>query len=127
MFDTYHTSTAASYPQTIHEHKAPTDESIRLFKELEEKALASIVSKLTPPGNVLTGVVLEKACVTSLTREIIIAFELNHKKYKFAVEISDSLVLDPKQAFVKLAETIAQTITEQLLDQLVECVDSPLL
>ena len=43
MFDTYHSSVAPSYPQTVYHYRAPTDESIRLYKELEEKAIRNIV------------------------------------------------------------------------------------
>ena len=50
MFDKIETRVdrSTNYPSTInvYEHRAPTDESIRLLNEMEEKALDNVVLKI---------------------------------------------------------------------------------
>lgn len=38
---------------TVHEHKAPTDESIRLYQEIEEKAFQNILHRIQVNDNAL--------------------------------------------------------------------------
>lgn len=53
MLDTYVLRQQPAYPQhiesTTHEHKAPTDESIKLLREMEEKARAQIILQVRLP------------------------------------------------------------------------------
>lgn len=53
MFDTHiHRTTAApAYPQTVHEHRAPTDESVRLLDEMEFKARERIIHAIRCDSN----------------------------------------------------------------------------
>jgi hypothetical protein len=50
-------STSIRFPETInvHEHKAPTDESIRIMEEMHEKALQNIVAKVSVNDNLVSG------------------------------------------------------------------------
>ena len=59
MFDTYvkRTTTAPAYPQTIHEHRAPTDESIRLLKEMEDKVKDNFVTSIIVEENIVNGAI----------------------------------------------------------------------
>ena len=41
---------------TIHEHRAPTDESVRLLNEFEEKARKNIIHKISVNENNLNAV-----------------------------------------------------------------------
>lgn len=43
--------------QTIHEHRAPTDESVKLLKEMEEQALAKLDETIRIEGNGFNGVI----------------------------------------------------------------------
>lgn len=53
MFDTHIHRTAAPYPQTItrHEHRAPTDESVRLLKEMQDKAQEAMILAFRTEAN----------------------------------------------------------------------------
>lgn len=48
-FETHHHDHSVNFPKNInvHEHKAPTDDSVRLLKEMEEKALDDVVLKIS--------------------------------------------------------------------------------
>jgi hypothetical protein len=74
------------YPQHVHEHRAPTDESIKLYHELLEKARAEVLSFVVHSsgveGNVLSHV---KVACNHLdldgTTKVKIAFVLNGKEH----------------------------------------------
>jgi hypothetical protein len=51
-------STHIRYPDTIKEVKAPTDESIRLLNEFQEKALDNLISKVEVNNNLIEGTVM---------------------------------------------------------------------
>ena len=51
MFDSYVIRREPNYPQIVHEHRAPTDESVRLLKEFEEKADKKIVESIRLTNN----------------------------------------------------------------------------
>lgn len=62
LFSTSHfhssdNSTHIRYPDTVnvHEHKAPTDESIRLMEEMHDKALKNIIAKVKVDDNLVKG------------------------------------------------------------------------
>lgn len=41
----------------VHEHKAPTDESVKLLREMEAKAREQVIASISLDNNKLTGVV----------------------------------------------------------------------
>lgn len=62
MFNSYSTHhhqniTRIDFPSTInvHEHKAPTDESIRLMEEMHKKAMDNIIARVKVEDNLITG------------------------------------------------------------------------
>lgn len=59
MFNTI-VNKETNYPDTIniHHHKAPTDESIRLLNEFQEKAFSNIVNHIKVETNLVKGEVI---------------------------------------------------------------------
>ena len=47
------TRESTPYERTIHEHRAPTDDSIRLYEEMKEKAYKSILDTIKINDNIL--------------------------------------------------------------------------
>jgi hypothetical protein len=56
-YHSHDNSTHISFPDTIkvHEHKAPTDESIKLMEEMHDKAIKNIISKVRIEDNIVNG------------------------------------------------------------------------
>lgn len=54
-FHSHDHSTSVRYPDTIKEVKAPTDESIRLLNEMQQKTLENIVAKISVKDNLIEG------------------------------------------------------------------------
>lgn len=72
-----------NYPQTVHEHKAPTDESVRLLREMESNALENILNTVTLDNNVVKAkfVFYQKVNI-DFNVNVRIMFELNNTVYK---------------------------------------------
>lgn len=87
MFDKHiHTHKAESVPYaktvTIHEHKAPTDESVKLLNEFTEKAKSNIIKNITVESNHLKAVVIcYSDDVMSQSYEFHMKFNLNGEDY----------------------------------------------
>lgn len=74
---------------TIHEHRAPTDESIKLFDELKEKAIRSVTHSVKLNNNKIDAVsafVVSNVGLT-ITDELVIRFILNGENMEFAIKI----------------------------------------
>lgn len=82
----YYDSVTVNYPEIIVEKKAPTDESIRLLNEFEEKARANIIAKVVVDDNTINGVAIAYTrpyATASDTGEIHFKFKINGKEYTF--------------------------------------------
>lgn len=97
MFDKFYPtfvtrSEAPRYPQTVHEHRAPTDESIKLYKEMLEKARAEVVSVVLNdlPQNVLSHATIRMEA-SYMTGDIsaMVAFRLNGVDHKIKLDLDD--------------------------------------
>lgn len=88
MFDT-HITKIIKHPETIthHEHRAPTDESIRLAIELQDKTLQSIIDQRNIAENSFNAQITEYANHRDRKTQFIVSFVLNGKKESFSVDV----------------------------------------
>lgn len=115
-------STHTKQPERIdiHEHKAPTDESVRLLNEMQEKAMQNIVFKGEVKNNVFSGELsvfrLNKNITVSLDEvySIYYKFKFNGQEYVINEQISI-----PHEEVVKVAwavdglQRMSQLITDE--------------
>lgn len=82
-------STHIRFPDTIKEIKAPTDESIKLLNEFQEKALDNLISKIEVKNNIVEGTVcaFEMARTTAaLQHEVMIICKFKINGHEYVVE-----------------------------------------
>lgn len=97
--------------QTIHEHRAPTDESIRLAKEYEEKAWKTVENRiLEDVPEIDTRVVIVEECYD--TREKLLFFRVNGRPIK--LRFANSILLTKEERNKALSEQISHEIMMQL-------------
>lgn len=100
MFDYQETRVDRSvhYPSTInvHEHRAPTDESVKILNEMEEKALENVVLKISEVRNnkFSYSVIFTRLAQLSLSTKGILFLKVvcNGKEYKRKVPCSGSII-----------------------------------
>lgn len=111
MFDIIHTT-----PNTInvhkHEHRAPTDESIRLYKELEEKALQRLISTTTLEDNTFNATWHVFTDFINHENKAICRYKLNGVEYQFEADV------DSIHTGEKLAKEMLKKIREKIADHL---------
>ena len=92
-FHRYDNSTHVRYPDTIkvHEHKAPTDESIRLMEDAHDKAIKNIIAKVKVEDNLVNG---ECFCVEQPWNiygvKLYFKFKINGKEFTIERELPRS-------------------------------------
>lgn len=111
---------APAYPQEVHEHRAPTDESIKLLREMEEKARRQIVESMTI-DNVfhVTAVKFQHESFDS-TAVVYVHYKLNGREYHHKIQGPDARLmhLDKEAAFKTIFERLSQDIAAQLMNVL---------
>ena len=98
--------------RTVHEHRAPTDESIRLAREYEEKAWNIVRDRVTEPLlNISANYVV---CETAeYDRKTHIFFKVNNKPVRISVDAK-------LYCQAKCMEVIASRVAEDILKLLME-------
>jgi len=84
-------STYIDYPDTVHvhEHKAPTDESIRLMEDAHDKAIKNIIAKVKVENNLVNGecFLVEQPCNINDIK-LYFKFKINGKEFTLERELS---------------------------------------
>lgn len=115
--DTY-IDNSANYPDRIdiHEHKAPTDRSVRLLNEMKEKAKEDIIASIEVQDNVLNGVAISycEPFAVDMTPNytIHLKFKVNGKEYLI------NKTIDRWEASLKGEGDVTQRVKNFLQDAL---------
>lgn len=106
---------------TTHEHRAPTDDSVRLLNEMRQKLIDQIVSSGRAPfANEISWHVLDRPETFGV--EIVGLFKLNGREHRFAIhlrsarlrsEAEPNTVVD--EIYESLTKQVAGALTEDLL------------
>lgn len=105
----------------VHEHRAPTDESIKLYNELRQKAIDSIVYSTVIKNTLYEAqVMVTKNFTFSLDYEVHYIFKLNGEEFKGKVVIAYYDVRDknqlPKLIYGKFIEILSEKLTRQAFE-----------
>ena len=106
------------YEKTVHEHRAPTDDSIKLYGEMLEKAYESILESFSIEANELNGV---EAIIThdcQFGKCCMIHFKLNGKSFTKRLEIA-SYEDDYNKVLNKMVEDLATYISVEIIRPLI--------
>jgi len=84
-----HTTAAPAYAQTVHEHRAPTDDSVKLLREMEETSKESIIGSCLIEDNTLNGlvVIFQRQASGFMSRVAYIRFTFNGKEHVIKEEL----------------------------------------
>lgn len=112
MFDTVNVRTPTQFvTKEVHEHRAPTDSSVRLLREMEGAAKDNVLAAFRTRDNTFDAVWHVFYSGISDEQKISCRFKLNGKEHQieFAIDRFD-FHRDPR----KLAEIIHQKLSEHL-------------
>lgn len=94
MFDSYYTSSGSAHHSHNHTHththkRAPTDESVRLLREMEQTAKDQVIKAVALEGNGFKGVVHFRYNALSATKDFVSIFDLNGHRYTVQSQFND--------------------------------------
>lgn len=121
MFNTAHHhrhEVAPSYPQTVtkHEHRAPTDQSVELLREMERAAETKLLASLQCVDVECSfRAMLFDVPENPFERRLRIQMSLGGKKHDFTVEIPEALTRDKTSLVAEVQQAIANRIAKECL------------
>lgn len=108
----------------VNEHRAPTDESVRLLREMEETARKSVIETYRVEGNHLEGVRLLTTVGGMGKCQEIILFQLNGQDFTIKGDFRDIARLQTgiyaasAEVFKALADAVAYELLSKLAPEL---------
>jgi len=131
MFDRIVVNRSPSHiTKTVHEHRAPTDESMKLLNEMEEKLLKKIVMSAVLVGDgIEVPFIISERSPVGFGYELRALFKLNGREEWVRVELNDvrmSAIRGDAAELAKLvAEEMGSRITTLIFARLMTAVQRP--
>lgn len=115
MFDTYLSPQKTEYiTKEVHEYRAPTDESVKLLREMEQKAKNEVVKSIQLESNYLKANVYLFLDPMSFNNMFRVVFDINGHSYVSDIAIPTNA---PTEAIVqKLHRGISDVIAQKILE-----------
>jgi hypothetical protein len=108
--------------QTIHEHRAPTDQSVSLLKEMQEKAVKAVEQTIRLDSNEFSGVVHIHREPWDASVKAIAHFKVNGRQHKAEVSLNDHDIT-PQNLAEDLIAAVSRTLAvEGLGPSLIEAL-----
>lgn len=104
--------------KTVHEYKAPTDDSIHLYKEMEEKARKSIVDAFKIENNHFTSNIVVNSRADIMNFQVNFNLLLNGKKIEGSFLIPEYTTRDA------ITELVARKFSEAITQEILKTLDS---
>ncbi len=116
MFDTYNKS-PSEVRVTTHEHRAPTDDSVRILSEMEQKALDRVLMAVSVADNSFNGSVVVMANPMTLGNTTWVKFKLNGVEHKMKFDGphgAELMAASQESWIIRLRDEIAHEIANRL-------------
>lgn len=122
MFDNNYSREYIPYAKevnvTVNENKAATDESIRLYNELQAKAQKSVIDRRTIPNNIIKG---EYYCINDFSNHwdwiIVFVFRVNDVVYEVEKKYSKRDYKDLNNLYQLVEQQGTEIILEYILNE----------
>lgn len=103
---------------TVKEHRAPTDESVKLLREMEQAARDNVLASYQLTDNLISGVVEVVQDPMKLhPYRLVATLKINGKIMQFAADIKPSNVLPTQQEMaIALLDALSEGIAKELLN-----------
>jgi hypothetical protein len=112
MFDHYHRhhSTSEVY-KTVTEKRAPTDESIRLLREMEAKATEQVIKSQKLDNNLITATLWHYKDHLTWKEKYKVLAKINGKTIDIDIELNDN-----EDQFTEIFNAVARRLAAELLN-----------
>ena len=117
MFDrTVVNSSPSSIHSTVHEHRAPTDDSIRLYDEMRKKAEDAIIASVRVKDTHFEGVIHHYRDFANARLQFRVIYSLNGKKMTTNYDHSERDYSESAEdIYLKIVDAVARDIANEIL------------
>jgi hypothetical protein len=104
-------------PVTVTEKRAPTDESVRLLKEMEEKALEKIVNSISVRDCQVECQILVEKSYLNQSNHYVVVYSMNGKKGKVQLMVHEYELRDGPETVIagRLRDLLAKDIATMMI------------
>lgn len=117
MFDTYSISPATpsstTINKTVKEYRAPTDDSVKLLNEMQNKALENLLGQVKIQNNDFEVVAYSFADPLNFAKNVYLKYKLGHKEYEFKITLRQSATT--REMANKMVEELSKDIAIHIL------------
>lgn len=122
-FHSHHTTTVApAYPQEVNHHHAPTDETVKLMREMEEAAQKRVIHSYHYSENNVNGVVVHmKLSANSFEEVLLVHFTLNGNDHIITVPMTTQMqaIKSISSRRVEFSEILYKYVIEAVAHELI--------
>ena len=122
MFDKYIVPTKTEFvTKDVHIHRAPTDESVKLLHEMEQKAQDKIEKTVRLESNTLNAVLHQMTDPLNLDSVYVIQLDLNGNRHRCVIRIDSLKNKEERIKYIvqELSNQIACEVLKGVSDELV--------
>ena len=101
---------------TTHEHRAPTDESIKIFKEIKDKSEASVIADIQVKNTVFEGRLVVQDDPCKMCHVANYKIKLNGVEFENSIELHDGFICEPAE----ITDNFYNLLTKAIFRQIVE-------
>ena len=123
MFDTNnvtHKYSPSHVTTNVHEHRAPTDESVKLLNDMQEKAKANLIYTFSTSNNLLQATWAEYVDQITDTYKFFCKYTLNNKDYYTEINLNNWQLESVEHKVDLLYAKLCQKLTQELMQPLLE-------
>lgn len=127
MFDTYITKRVTEdhyHRHDIHEHRAPTDESVKLLNEMMEKAKSNLISTFSTSNNTLQATWAVYEDMTTNSVHYLLKCVINGKEHLVNIDVKEFEIFPSKKTLHTSIQTVyeklCKIVTAELMQNLLE-------
>jgi hypothetical protein len=114
MFDSY-SYEAFPYEKTVHEYKAPTDDSIRIYGEMKEKAYKSILKSIGVNNNIINFSAIIYTEFSTYEEVLQYRVMLNGKEY--VGRVNEPIYRNDEDIIRLVYEHLSQELAKQIIGE----------
>ena len=103
--------------QEVTEKRAPTDESVRLLREMESAAREQVQKSMSLPGNELKGVIHTRRDMLDRCLHVGVSFRLNNELHEVRVALNDYECQTKDSRIEKIIDAVSKDIALTVLRQ----------
>ena len=112
-------TTGPNYPQHVHDHRAPTDKSVELLRDMEKEISDNHYKKFIFQDNEIKGTVIQNR--SFLGWEVVILFKVNGKEIIRQERIEEmEFSLSPVDAYKKLIDAVVDQFRTMLTRNVID-------